>query len=137
MAKIDGQAFFSDAQAVTVTAASTNSHNLINTTPQLAGGADCFVEVRVDTAFAGGTSITASLQTDSDGAFGSATTVTTGSTVLTASATAGASLLRFNLKGATLEQYIRVYYTVVGTMSAGKVDAYLVETPVSRESAVS
>ena len=128
MAIIDYKNEFSDAQAVTVTAASTDHINLTNTTPQYAGGIDTLVIVRVNTAFAGGTSIIASLETDDNASFSSATTVVTGPTVLTAAAVAGKNLLVFNLKDAQLEQYIQVKYTVSGTMSAGNVDAFISHT---------
>ena len=128
MAIIDYENEFSDAQAVTATAASTRYIDLTNTDPQFAGGIDTLCIVRVDTAFAGGTSIIASLETDDNSSFNSATKVVAGPTVLTAAGVVGKNLLVFNLKDADLEQYIRVKYTVSGTMSAGKVNAFLCHT---------
>jgi hypothetical protein len=125
MALIDAQNEFSDAQAVTVTAASTNSIDLVTTIPQYAGTENLFVLAKVNTAFAGGTSIAVSIETDDNSSFSSAATPITGATVLTAAATAGTTLLRVDLGGLTLERYLRLKYTIVGTMSAGNVDAFL------------
>jgi len=128
MAILDYENEFSDAQAVTVTAASTDYVDLTNTDPQYVGGIDTLLIVRVNTLFAGGTSIIASVETDDNSSFSSAATVVTGATVLTAAAVAGKTLLAFNLKNADLERYIQVKYTVSGTMSGGAVNAYLCHT---------
>jgi len=137
MAILDYENEFSDAQAVTVTAASTDYVDLTNTDPQYVGGIDTLLIVRVNTLFAGGTSIIASVETDDNSSFSSAATVVTGATVLTAAAVAGKTLLAFNLKNADLERYIQVKYTVSGTMSAGAVNAYLCHTDDSGVPAVS
>lgn len=129
MALLDAQNEFSDAQAVTVTAVSTNIIDLNQTAPQYTGGEDLFINVNVGTAFAGGTSIRAVLWTDDTTTVTDGADIISGDVVLTAAATAGSSLLRVNLKGLPLQQYIGLQYVVVGTMSAGTVDAFLAITP--------
>lgn len=128
--RIDAQNAFSDAQAVTATALSTNVIDL-GQTARFMGGEDIFVEAKVNTTFAGGTSLRAVLWTDDT------TTVTSGADLITGDLLtvsgnqldAGELLLRVNLKGLKLQQYIGLQYVVVGTMSAGKIDANLVITP--------
>lgn len=132
MAIMDSQNELSDAQAVTVTAISTDIIDL-NTYPQYAGGEDLNLIVDVNTKFAGGTSIRAVLWTDGTTTTTDGQDIISGDVVATANATAGTNLLTVNLKGLTLERYIGVQYVVVGTMSAGKVDSYLATTPTSGE----
>jgi len=131
MARIDAQNELSDAQAVTATALSTNVIDLNQAIPQYAGGDDLFLTCKVNTAFAGGTSIRAILWTDDTATVTSGADIISGDVVLTAAATAGSSLLTVNLKNLPLQQYIGVQYVVVGTMSAGKVDTFLNTTPVA------
>jgi len=131
MARIDAQAEFSDAQAVTVTAVSTNVLDLNQAIPQYAGGDDLFLTCKVNTLFAGGTSVRAVLWTDDTATVTNGADIIAGDVVLTAAATAGSSLLTVNLKNLPLQQYIGVQYVVVGTMSAGAVDAFLNITPVA------
>ncbi len=128
MAIMDAQNELSDAQAVTVTAVSTNVIDL-NEYPQFAGGEDLNLIVRVDTDFSGGTDIQAKLWTDGTTTVTDGQDIIAGDVTLTAAATAGTDLLVVNLKGLTLERYIGVQYVVTGTMSAGKVNAYLACTP--------
>lgn len=127
--RLDAQNEFSDAQAVTATALSTNVIDLGQAQPKIMGGEDLYVEVKVGTAFAGGTSIRAVLWTDDTTTATSGADIISGDVVLTAAASAGASLLRVNLKGLPLQRYIVLQYVVVGTMSAGTIDAALVITP--------
>lgn len=132
MAKLDAQLELSDAQAVTATALSTNVIDLNQAAPQLAGGEDLYLVATVNTAFASGTSIRAVLWTDNTVTVSSGADIISGDVIVTASATAGATLLKVNLKGLdNLQQYIGLQYVVVGTMTAGKVDAYLTITPNS------
>lgn len=127
--RIDGQNEFSDAQAVTATALSTNVIDLGQAQPKIMGGEDLYVEVKVGTAFAGGTSIRAIVWTDDTTTVSSGADIISGDVIATASAIAGASLLRVNLKGLPLQRYLGLQYVIVGTMSAGTVDAALVVTP--------
>ena len=132
MAIMDAQNEFSDGQAVTTTALSTNVVDLTSSQPQLAGGEDCYLIATVDTTFAGGTSIRAVVWTDDTATVTDGADIISGDVILTAAATAGTSLLKVNLKGLdNLQQYVGVQYVVDGTMSAGAVNAYLACTPVS------
>lgn len=137
MSMFDYEGELSDAQAVTTTAVSTNVIDL-NSYPGYASGEDLFLVCTVNTAFAGGTSMQAVLYTDTD-----ATPVTGGDDIIagdviaTANLTAGAKVLQVNLKGLPLKQYIALNYVVVGTMSAGKVDARLQIVPVMKEATLS
>jgi len=134
--QLDELGLFSDDQAVTVTAASTNVVDLkpasvktsndapsgINSGP--GEGTPINVLCQVSNAdFAGGTSIQASIQMDTTDAFSSATTVASGPVVAVADAVAGKNLLPQNLPYEITERYVRILYTVVGTMSAGNVTA--------------
>lgn len=131
MSRIDAQNQMSDAQAVTVTALSTNVIDLNQATPRYAGGVDLVASVKVNTAFAGGTSVRAVLWTDDTVTVSDGADIISGDVILTAAATAGSSLLTVNLKNLPLQQYLGVQYVVVGTMSGGAVDANLEITPAS------
>jgi hypothetical protein len=126
---IDYQERFSDAQAITVDAASIN---YIDT--QVAGRAydEQWLEVVVNTIFdsAGdaGTLIV-KLQTDSDSEFGSPTDLHTSLTYAQADLVAGKMLVQMRLPEG-LDRYIRVYYdNGTEAFTAGKVDAYLTGAP--------
>lgn len=80
--------------------------------------------VQVTEAFAGGTSVKVGLFSDDDVAFGSPTTVLETAAVATASLVAG---YQFKLALPPInEQYLRLTYTVVGTMTAGMIVAGIV-----------
>lgn len=126
---IDKENLFSDDQAVTTTAASTNIIDLGGSGGGDMGpgeGLDILCQVSEED-FAGGTSIAVVLQTDADVAFGSIKTLYTTAAIPLASLVAG---YKFPLgkvpEGA--ERYLRLTYTVVGTMTAGKITAGLVDT---------
>ena len=127
--RLDAQNEFSDAQALTATALSTNVIDFGQVTPKIMGGEDLYVEVNVGTAFAGGTSIRAILWTDDTTTATSGADIISGDVILTAAAIAGATLLRVNLKGLPLQRYLVLQYVIVGTMSGGTVDSALVITP--------
>lgn len=124
----DKENLFSEDQAVTVSAASTNVIDLGNDASEIQalnekGHVELFVQVT--TAFASGTSLKVTLQSDDDEAFGSATTLLDTAAIATASLVAGYQF-KFGSLPQINEQYLRLYYTVVGTMSAGKIFAGLV-----------
>jgi len=127
---IDYQERFSDAQAITVDAASTN---YIDT--QVAGRAydEQWLEVMVNTTFdtsgEAGT-LVIKLQTDSDSAFGSATDLYTSASFAESALVAGAKLIQMRLPEG-LERYIQLYFDVNNSdaFTAGKVDAYLTGAP--------
>lgn len=124
---LDKQNLFSEDQAVTVSAASTNVIDLgtdasETPTPNLK---DAMLFAQVTTAFADGTSMSVALQTDSDEAFGSAETIFTSAAIATSALVAGYQFKLGSLPEG-LERYVRLYYTVDGTMTAGEVMAGLV-----------
>lgn len=123
----DKETMFSDDQAVTVSAASTNVLKAQSVAGKDSGPGECVdLLAQVTTTFAGGTSIAASVQTDDDEAFGSATTLVTTPAVAAASLVAGYKFA-LQLPKAGLKKFVRVYYTVVGTMTAGKITAALIQ----------
>jgi len=128
---------FSENQAVTASAASTNSLDFgAPGTPVGAAGAlvldlglsDIDILVQVTEAFATLTSLKVTVQADNDSSFGSPTTLGSSEAIAAASLTKG---YKFRLpvkipEGAT-ERYIRLYYTVAGSnATAGKVFAGIV-----------
>ena len=117
---------FSDAQAVTASAASTNVVDL------KAGGRiegkPHYLHIKVNTSVTadGAGTVTFALQTDDDEAFGSATTLWTSAAIGKATLVAGYEVIRLAITGLPLERYVRVYYTVgTGPLTAGKFDAFL------------
>jgi hypothetical protein len=128
---IDYQERFSDAQAITVDAASTN---YIDT--QVAGRAydEQWLEVMVNTTFdttgEEGT-LVVKLQTDSASTFDSpATDLYTSASFAESVLVAGTKLIQMRLPEG-LERYIRLYFDVNNSdaFTAGKVDAYLTGAP--------
>lgn len=131
----DKQTLFSDNQAITTTAVSTNFINLgTAATPPGApaaiardlGAAGLPLDIEVTTAFAGGTSIVVTVEVDDNSSFSSAKTVASSPTYATASLVAGKKLGLPTFPLGTDEQYVRLKYTVVGTMTAGKISAGVV-----------
>jgi hypothetical protein len=124
---------FSERQVVTATAVSTNVIDLgplggSNTVRDIGEGEPVNLFVRVgSTAFAGGTSLQAVLETSLAEGSGY-TTLASGPVVPLASLTAGARVFEGPIpKG--VQRYLRVNYVVVGTMSGGgNLNAGLVET---------
>lgn len=120
---IDAQNQFSDAQAITADAASTNIVDMGAVANQGAGEA-LIVSINLTEAFNTLTSLTFQLQCDNDVAFGSARTLTQ-LTVALAELTLGA---QFSLPVPLerVERYLRLNYDVTGTNpTTGKVDAWL------------
>lgn len=117
---------FSDAQAVTASAASTNVVDL----KALGGieGKPYYLHIQVPTTVTadGSATVTFALQTDSAEAFGSAVTLWSSAAIGKASLAAGTKVIRLALNGLALDRYLRVYYTVAtGPLTAGKFDAFL------------
>lgn len=122
---IDKELVFSDAQAVTASAASTKNIN------QGAAG-DAYdtlflvIQVREAAAAAGAATVNFQVQTDSDPAFGTAVTVLDSGSIGKAALGINTEL-KFRLPYG-LKQYIRVYYSVgTGPLTAGKFDAFLTD----------
>ena len=121
---IEAQHLFSDSQALTVTAASTNLIDLKATTTRLGVGEPMCVVISCEVAM-GGTSPTmiATLQSDDSSGFGSAATVVVSPTF--SSFAAGAKYVLPIPPGTATEQYIRLNYTMGGTSPTITVSAFL------------
>jgi hypothetical protein len=135
---VDNTLVFSDSQAVTATAASTNTIDLgAAGTPAGASAALTFdigkgtnipILIEVTEAFATLTSLTFSLETDDNTSFSSPTTVAQGPAVLAAALTLGA-VINFpaEVPIGVAERYLRLKYTVGGSSAtAGKIFAGIV-----------
>ena len=121
---IDSTLMLSDKQAVTASAA---SENIIDQTG--AGGAHrhAAVVAQADEDFAGLTNLKISLQTCADSAFASPVELAAATFAL-ADLKAGKALLKMALPSGAL-RYIRGYYTVSGTGTAGKISLFITDEP--------
>jgi hypothetical protein len=146
MAFLDSNLEFSDAQAVTAAAISTN---VFDTAALRAGGGtdvaanirqdlgngedDLWLCVTVNTAFSGGaaTGMTVTFETADDaGLTTNATVLLTSGAILSAGLTAGTTLIQARIPSALYRRYIGVRYTPAGgSYGAGAVDAYLTMAP--------
>lgn len=125
---IDAQHLYSDAQALTATAASTN---LIDhgSDRNLGIGVGLSVVIVVDVALDGTTAdetYTATLQTDDNASFSSATTV--GTVTMTRGAAIGTRYIIAVPADTSMERYSRLNYTLGGTTPTGTVTAFLQPT---------
>lgn len=132
----DAQTRFSNAQAVTASAASTNVIDLMaagipyGNDVALSRDLGIFnipLRIQVTTAFATLTSLKVAVQTDDNSSFSSATTVLETEAIAAAALVAG---YQFNIDSfplKTSERYVRLYYTVAGSdATAGKITAGVV-----------
>lgn len=122
MALIDYNNMFSNAQAVTSSVAST--YYIDGRAAGEALNNDIYLIVEVGTEFTGGTSLEIALQTSADSSFSSYTTLYDSGVILLAKLTANTVLVKVPIPIGLL-RYLRVYYTVSGTMTAGTVSAFL------------
>lgn len=124
---LDAQNLFSDAQAVTASAASTNLIDF-GSARDIGVGRELYIVVVVDVAMtdAGSDStVTVTLETDDNAAFSSATAVQTIGT-FAATTAAGSRLVARLQPDAGWEQYVRAYYTVAnGDLTTGSFTAFL------------
>lgn len=120
--QLDANLKLSSDQALTASAASTNVIDL----GANAGfeRSDLRIVGNVSTTFSGGTSVAFKIQTDSDSAFGSAVDIYTGSAIPVATLVEGYVPVDIPFP-AGAKRYLRGYYTVVGSPSAGKVNLEL------------
>ena len=127
---IDAQLLFSDEQAITATAASTNIIDL-GEERRIGTGEPLYLVASLDEAMADAGSdstITVTLESDSTSAFSSPATVMTLGTFAATSA-AGTALKGVLPPDVPTERFIRLNYTVAnGNLSAGKVTAEIVKS---------
>lgn len=126
--RLDSQAIFSDAQEITASAASTNVVEISKPNGKLsevAFGHDIPLLIQVVEDFVGPTSLKVGVQTSDNEAFSSPETLVE-STLLLADLKAGK---KFPIKSvpAGNKGYMRLYYTVAGTATAGKITAGIVD----------
>jgi hypothetical protein len=135
------QDIFSDAQAITATAASTNIIDLGKAgtpfgaptalNPDVAkAGVEIPLDVRVVTTFATLTSLAVSVEiaADGDAAFGSPTTIATSAAILAATLVAGYQFpFPARIPEGVNARYVRLKYTVAGSnATAGAITAAVV-----------
>lgn len=132
---------FSDAQAVTSTALSTNVVDLYplgnsvgtNTTRDIGTGEDIYLVVMTETAITDTSSdatLTVTLESDSVEALSSSPTVhfSTGALAFGAYSPAGTVIANVKLPAGNYERYLGVRYTVAsGPFTAGTLNAFLVK----------
>lgn len=125
---LDELNMFSNAQAITATAVSTNSVDLGSTSLDLGSGENLYVHLNVDTAFTDSGSdstVTVTLVTDDNAALSSATAVQTLGTFAALSAI-GTKIIARIQPGLTLERYVGLNFTVAnGNLTTGAISAYL------------
>ena len=121
---IDSTLMLSDKQAVTASAA---SENIIDQTAAGDAHRHAAVVAQADEDFAGLTNLKISLQTCADSAFASPLELAAVTFAL-ADLKAGNALLKMALPSGAL-RYIRGYYTVSGTGTAGKISLFITDEP--------
>lgn len=135
---IDSQLMFSDEQAVTSTAISTNVVDLgpitDNTTRDVGAGEPIYLVVETAvtcTDLVSDATVTLTLESDDNVSLSSATThFTSGSLAFATYATAGTRFVQVALPKGDYQRYLGVRYTVaVGPLTAGAFNAYLTKDP--------
>lgn len=124
---LDAQLKFSDAQAVTAAAASTNLVDL-SAVREIGNGRPLHIRLNVDTALTDSGSdstVSVALQTDDNESFSSATSAATMFTVAAAAA-AGTEYFYKIPDSLPFERYIRLYYTPNnGNLTTGAFTAHI------------
>ena len=119
---IDNTLVLSEKQSVLSSAASTN---VVDQQEEGNAHTHAAFVVRVDEDFAGATSVKISLQTASATAFSSPVELFS-TTVAVADLKAGKTIVKAVLPAGML-RYLRGYYTVTGTGTAGKLSMFITE----------
>lgn len=119
---LDTQALFSDDQAITTTADSTN---IIEMPKRSAYGTPLRLLILVTETFSGGTSVAIDLETDSTAAFGSAVDIATIAAIAVGTLVQGYEVL-IDFMPRLNEEFTRLEYTVIGSPSAGRFTAGIV-----------
>lgn len=123
MGYVDAQNLYSDAQALTVTAVSTNliDHGQDR---NLGVGKPLGIVITVDVSAAGGGTLTISLQADDNSGFASPATVSTTTAIAAATLVAGAQIVLPVPPDTLMERFSRLNY-VLATMTGITVTAYM------------
>ncbi|MCR1002042.1 MAG: hypothetical protein NQ081_05375 [Enterobacter cloacae] len=132
---IDKQLEFSDSQAVTATAISTNVVDLntafnYNTGVDIGTGEDVYLVLQVDAAAtaAGAATVQITLESSASAGLTSSTVHFTSANYALTDLTAGKTLLSVKLPSGTYLRYLGVRYTVgTGPLTAGSFSAFLVK----------
>lgn len=121
---LDAQLLFSDAQSVTATAVSTNVVDMGNAGDH-GTGEPLKLQVSLAAAMVGaGATVAVTIEQDDNEAFSSATTVQTIGTFAAVSA-AGTKFVAYLQPGVLTERFIRLRYTVSGTLTSSSFDAFM------------
>jgi len=130
---LDAQNLFSDAQALTATAVSTNHIDLGDTAQpvlspaalkrDIGGNYDIPLLVQVVEDFADGTSVQVQVQTATENTFASPKVVASSPAVAVADLKAGYKFPVPVIPFGADQRYMRLNYVVVGTPTAGKITA--------------
>lgn len=125
---VDKFTLFSDKQALTGTADSESILDLgaIDSSEPTATRKDNPIVCEVNEDFAGGTDLTITLVTDDDSSFPSGSILYTSPTVATADLKAGYKFNIPHLPDTGVERYLKLVYTITGTMTAGTITSGLV-----------
>ena len=126
---IDNQLLFSDAQAVTSAAASTNTYDTgVSGGRDLGTGKPLYLVVTVDVAVDSGKTVTVALQADSTTTFSPDATL---DLFVTASGAAAGSkyIVPLQPNAAVLQyRYLRLYYTPSSALTNGTFTAFITDT---------
>lgn len=122
---LDNTLIFSEEQAITSTAVSTN---VLDQGAKGDAYQALWLVVNVKEDFAGLTDLTVQIETDSDEAFGTAKIVGQSAPIELADLKAGETVVKMRMP-VGLDRYIRLNYEVTGSASAGKVNAFLTAMP--------
>lgn len=136
MALYDALFEFSDAQAITGDAQSTNVIDFTQSDLNMGAGQPIYLNVVVGPDdFAGGTSLKISLYSHSAAtSINSGTEVIATGTILQAALTAGTVLLSVALPvNVDRERYLGLYYDDTGAFTTGAIDAWLGYDPVTSD----
>ena len=125
---LDKLGLFSDAQAITATALSTDKVDLLKTAQNIGVGENMYVHLNVDVAFTdtgSDSTVTVTLVTDDNASLSSPTVVQTLG-VFSALSAAGTKIIA-RIQPGTFERYIGLNYTVAGgNLTTGSITAALV-----------
>jgi hypothetical protein len=133
---VDKQAEFSNSQAVTAAAISTNQYDrTLGRNPLVdlgAGAARLFLVVQIDTAFSGGaaTGLTITLESDVASTLASAPVVHFNSGVIPTASLVPGGLLLIPMPSGDYKQFTGLRYTPAGgSYAAGAISAFLTTVP--------